>query len=65
LYAQRTLRDIDENGYFVRVAAGKEFYVYVLAAVDPRQASIAGIKTAAVADKAPADAPSQKDPNKG
>lgn len=64
LYAQRTLRDIDENGYFVRVAAGKEFYVYVLAAVDPRQASIAGIKTA-VADKAPADAPSQKDPNKG
>lgn len=45
LYAQRTLRDIEENGYFVRVAAGKEFYVYVLAAVDPQQASMAGVKT--------------------
>jgi hypothetical protein len=44
LYAQRTLKDVEDNGYFVRVAAGKEFYVYVLEAVDPEQASVAGVK---------------------
>jgi hypothetical protein len=45
LYAKRTLKDIEDNGYFVRVAAGKEFYVYVLGAVDPHKASVAGVKT--------------------
>lgn len=44
LYAKRTLKDIEENGYFVRVPAGKEFYVYVREAVDPQKASIAGVK---------------------
>jgi hypothetical protein len=44
LYAKRTLKDIEENGYFVRVAAGKEFYVYVLESVDPQKASLAGVK---------------------
>jgi hypothetical protein len=44
LYAQRTLRDIEQNGYFVRVAAGKEFYVYVGEAIDPAKAKIAGTK---------------------
>lgn len=42
LYAKRTLRDIEENGYFVRVAAGKEFYVYVLESVDPQKAVVGG-----------------------
>lgn len=45
LYAKRTLKDIEENGYFVRVAAGKEFYVYVLESVDPQKASVAGVKS--------------------
>jgi hypothetical protein len=45
LYAKRTLKDIEENGYYVRVAAGKEFYVYVLESVDPRKASVAGVKS--------------------
>ncbi len=44
LYAQRTLKDIEQNGYFVRVAAGKEFYVYVLQTVDPDNAKVAGMK---------------------
>jgi len=39
-YAQRTLQDIQQNGYFVRVAAGKEFYVYVIGTVDPDKAKI-------------------------
>ena len=42
LYAQRTLKDIEQNGYFVRVAAGKEFYVYVVETVNPEKARIAG-----------------------
>ena len=35
LCAKRTLNEIDDYGYFVRVAAGKEFYVYVLECVGP------------------------------
>ena len=42
LYAQRTLKDIEQNGYFVRVPAGKEFYVYVLQNVNPDKAKVAG-----------------------
>jgi hypothetical protein len=42
LYAQRTMKDIEEHGYFVRVPAGKEFYVYVLESVDPQKAKVAG-----------------------
>lgn len=44
LYAKRTMKDIEDNGYFVRVAAGKEFYVYVLESVDPHKASVGGIR---------------------
>ncbi len=51
LYAQRTLRDIERNGYFVRVAAGKEFYVYVLETVNPENAKVAGAR---VQDREPA-----------
>ena len=58
LYAKRTLKDIEENGYFVRVAAGKEFYVYVLQAVDPHKASIAGIKQGAEVAPLPSAKPS-------
>lgn len=53
LYAQRVLRDIEENGYYVRVAAGKEFYVYVLEAVDPTKANIAGSRHQAVSGTKP------------
>jgi len=49
LYAKRTLIDIEENGAFARVSAGKEFYVYVLESVDPQNASIAGSKPSSMA----------------
>lgn len=42
VYAQRTLRDIEQNGYYVRVPAGKEFYLYVLEPVNPDKAKVAG-----------------------
>ena len=60
LYAQRTLKDIEESGCFVRVPAGKEFYVYVLEAVDPQKASVAGSKqqtTVAAPSTIPAQPP--------
>lgn len=43
VYAQRTVRDIEENGYYVRVPAGKEFYVYVLETVNPEKAKVDGV----------------------
>jgi hypothetical protein len=67
LYAKRTLKDIEENGYYVRVAAGKEFYVYVLESVDPQEASIAGMNMRApapAADEGAAPAP-LPNPTKG
>jgi hypothetical protein len=42
VYAQRALKDIEQNGYYVRVPAGKEFYVYVLESVNPDKAKMAG-----------------------
>lgn len=66
LYAKRTLKDIEDNGYFVRVAAGKEFYVYVLESVDPQKASVAGIKLPiAAASDATTAQPSPQSPTKG
>jgi hypothetical protein len=44
LYAHRTLREIEQNGYIVRVPAGKEFYVYVVETVTPESARIAGTR---------------------
>lgn len=41
-YAQRTLTDIEQNGYYVRVAAGKEFYLYVVGTVNPDKARVGG-----------------------
>jgi hypothetical protein len=62
LYAQRTLRDIEQNGYYVRVPAGKEFYVYVVETVNPDKAKVAGAKIeppkSAPASDAPTGGPS-------
>jgi hypothetical protein len=55
LYAQRTLRDIEQNGYYVRVPAGKEFYVYVVETVNPDKAKVAGAKVAPASSLPPAD----------
>lgn len=64
LYAHRTLREIEQNGYFVRVPAGKEFYVYVVETVNPEQAKVAGakIKSAASAEAPAAPAPAPQPP---
>lgn len=66
MYAHRTLREIEQNGYFVRVPAGKEFYVYVAESVDPANARIGGAKveTSEAQPSAPAaPSPSPKSEN--
>ncbi|MEO6994551.1 MAG: TrbI/VirB10 family protein [Lacunisphaera sp.] len=66
LYAKRTMKDIEDNGYFVRVPAGKEFYVYVLGAVDPHEASVAGVRWKKNTMPDEGDAPAAAhDPKKG
>lgn len=65
LYAQRTLKAIEENGYFVRVAAGKEFYVYVLESINPQRASVAGVKATSAEDAPRPVNSSAQPPNKG
>lgn len=57
LYAQRTLSDIQQNGYFVRVAAGTEFYVYVTETVNPDKAKVAGAKIEQTENSAAAAGP--------
>ena len=57
MYAHRTLRDIEQNGYFVRVPAGKEFYVYVAGAVDPGKAQVAGTRNEPASPPLPTPAP--------
>ena len=61
MYAHRTLRDIEQNGYYVRVPAGKEFYVYVAEAVDPEKARIARAKAEPKPEAPPAAVPPQPD----
>jgi len=56
LYAQRTLKDIEQNGHYVRVAAGKEFYVYVVETVNPDKARMAGAAVEATRGEAVAAA---------
>lgn len=72
LYAHRTLREIEQNGYFVRVPAGKEFYVYVVETVNPDTAKVAGAKVESTvprpnqprAGEQTGEAPPQSEPKK-
>ncbi len=45
-YAQQILTSIDRDGFYVRVPAGKQFYLYVTQTMDRDNAKVAGAKTA-------------------
>lgn len=65
MYAQRTLQQIEQSGYFVRVPAGKEFYVYVAEPVDSEKAQAGGARVqprqqSTAPDAAPPSQPEQK-----
>lgn len=62
-YAQQILTAIERDGFYVRVPAGKQFYLYITQTVDEDDAKIGGIMTAALraadaATPAPSPAPS-------
>lgn len=54
-YAQQILTAIERDGFYVRVPAGKQFYLYITQTVDEHDAKIGGTMTAALS---PTDAPS-------
>lgn len=47
-YAQQILNAIERDGFYVRVPAGKQFYLYITQTVDEDDAKIGGTMTAAL-----------------
>ena len=47
-YAQQILTAIERDGFYVRVPAGKQFYLYITQTVDEEDAKIGGTATAAL-----------------
>lgn len=45
IYAQRIYEAIQRDGFYVRVASGKQFYIYVLQTIDRADAVIGGAST--------------------
>jgi hypothetical protein len=48
VYAKQILDSIQRDGFYVRVAAGKQFYLYVTQTVDKSRAAIGGTRLAAL-----------------
>jgi hypothetical protein len=53
-YAQQILQTIERDGFYVRVPAGKQFYLYITQTIDEQDAKIGG----ALAPSFPAESPS-------
>src|SRR6266508_3984024 len=47
-YAQQILQTIERDGFYVRVPAGKQFYLYITQTVDEKDAKIVGTLTASL-----------------
>jgi hypothetical protein len=43
-YAQQILDSIEQNGFYVRVPAGKQFYLYVTQTIDVSVATVGGTR---------------------
>jgi hypothetical protein len=41
-YAQQILQTIERDGFYVRVPAGKQFYLYITQTIDEQDANIGG-----------------------
>jgi hypothetical protein len=60
-YAQQVLDSIEKNGYYVRVASGKQFYLYVLQTIDVADESLGGTAIPVASDNAqPTTTPKSK-----
>ncbi len=53
-YAQQILQAIERDGFYVRVPAGKQFYLYITQTVDEQDAKIGGTLTASLKAGEPA-----------
>jgi Bacterial conjugation TrbI-like protein len=53
-YAQQILQTIERDGFYVRVPAGKQFYLYITQTIDEQDAKIGGT----LASSLPAESPS-------
>lgn len=47
-YAQQILQTIERDGFYVRVPAGKQFYLYITQTIDEQDAKIGGTLTASL-----------------
>ena len=54
-YAQQILLTIERDGFYVRVPAGKQFYLYVTQTIDEEDAKIGGTRTASLQPAATPD----------
>jgi hypothetical protein len=64
-YAQQILNAIERDGFYVRVPAGKQFYLYITQTVDEDDAKIGGTLTAALHaadDASPTPSPGPRRP---
>jgi Bacterial conjugation TrbI-like protein len=64
-YAQQILNAIERDGFYVRVPAGKQFYLYITQTVDEDDAKIGGTLTAALhatGDASPTPSPGPQRP---
>ncbi|MDQ3624840.1 MAG: hypothetical protein M3463_20555, partial [Verrucomicrobiota bacterium] len=61
-YAKQIYETIQRDGFYVRVPAGKQFYVYVTQTLDRSKATIGGTKLAALPADEEAEPESLNDP---
>ena len=62
-YAQQILQTIERDGFYVRVPAGKQFYLYITQTIDEQDAKIGGTLAAslqAVSSPSPSPTPSSQ-----
>jgi hypothetical protein len=57
VYAQRIYEAIQKDGFYVRVASGKQFYLYVIQTIDRADATVAGSTKAFAEEDASAPTP--------
>jgi type F conjugative transfer system protein TrbI len=56
-YAQQILQTIERDGFYVRVPAGKQFYLYITQTIDEQDAKIGGTLASALPAESPSPSP--------
>ena len=56
-YAQQILQTIERDGFYVRVPAGKQFYLYITQTIDEQDAKIGGTLASSLSAESPSPSP--------